>query len=93
LVVTLALAVAACATHHKPPAPPPGPADAPFDPPTAYHCNELIQDIVVHMNAVDFNTDRKGELARSLKKARGEQAKGRFDKCVKYAKDAIYWAR
>ena len=63
------------------------------DPPTEAHCGELIQALVDKMNAVDFNADRKEEVTRGIAKARAEQAKGRFDKCVRFAKNAIYWSR
>ena len=93
LVLTLALAVSACATHHKPPATASALPVTQLDPPTEDHCNSLIQNIVDHLNAVDFNKDHKGEVTRYLAKARAEQAKGRFDKCVSYAQNAIYWPR
>ncbi|MFZ1989819.1 MAG: hypothetical protein WAW96_08615 [Alphaproteobacteria bacterium] len=93
LVLTLVLAVSACATHRQPPA-----SESPlpvtqFDPPTEQHCKALIQDLIDHMNTVDFNKDRKGEITKSIAKARAEQAKGRFDKCVSFARKAIYWSR
>ncbi|HXZ68706.1 MAG TPA: hypothetical protein VEH07_08970 [Alphaproteobacteria bacterium] len=93
LVLTLVLVAAACASHRHPPTNTWAPPAMELDPPTAEHCNALIQDIADHMAAVDFNKDRKRELTKYLAKARAEQAKGRFDKCVHYAKKAVYWSR
>ena len=95
LVLILALAVVTACGHHR--RPPPRADYAPpvtqLDPATEEHCRALIQDLQDHMNAVDFNKDRKKDTTRAINKARAELAKGRFDKCVDYARKAIYWAR
>ena len=94
LVLTLVVLISACGSHRRPPPPPASPILVTrTDAPTQEHCAAMIQDIVDHMNSVDFNKDRKGEITKDLTKARAEQAKGRFDKCVGYAKKAIYWSR
>ncbi len=81
LVLILAMAVSACV--------PPPPPVIPIGPVTAEHCASAIQDAVDKMNAVDFNTDRKGEVKRFLAKARDHQAKGDFGKCIKFAHRAL----
>jgi cell division septum initiation protein DivIVA len=88
LCLILALAVAACATHKQPAT---ASALAEVEPPTAERCEALIEKAVSRMNAVDFNTDRKGEVTKYIAKARAEQAKGRFDKCISFADKAV-WA-
>ena len=94
LVLFLALAViTACGHHRRPPPAEYAPPVTQLDPPTAEHCAALIRDLEDHMKATDFNKDRKSAVTKAITKARAEQAAGRFDKCVNYAKKAIYWSR
>ena len=92
-VLILAINISACASHHRRPSPEYQPPVTQLDPPTKEHCEALIQDIIDHMNLVDFNKDRRTEATKYVAKARLEESRGRFDKCVSYAKKAIYWPR
>lgn len=83
LILIPALAAAACASHQ-----PESPFNQP-EPATAERCASAIQNAEDKTNAVDFNTDRKGEVRIYIGKARAQQAKGDFDKCIKFADKAV----